>query len=135
MYNKVVMIGRLAKKPELKTNSSGDKSYTRFSIAVNSFSNGKEETQWFDITAFGKVAEVCSNRLDKGSVVMIEGKLQINEYEKDKVKHKTTNIIADRVVFLSPKANTQQQQNQPEVIPQQTTGEVFGGEVADDIPF
>lgn len=135
MYNKVVMIGRLAKKPELKTNSSGDKAYTRFSIAVNSFSNGKEDTQWFDITAFGKVAEVCSNNLDKGSVVMVEGKLQINEYEKDKIKHKTTNIVADRIVFLSPKSNTQQQQNQTEVIPQQTTGEVFGSEVADDIPF
>lgn len=134
MFNKVIMIGRLAKKPELKTNSSGDKAYTRFSIAVNSFSNGKEETQWFDITAFGKVAEVCSNNLDKGSVVMVEGKLQNNEYEKDGVKHKSTSIIADRVVFLSPKAHTQQQ-NQPEVMPQQTTGEVFGGEVADDIPF
>lgn len=131
MYNKVIIIGRVGKKPELKEGKRGNK-YSSFSVAVNSFSGGKEETQWFDITTFNKIAESCSSNLDKGSVVAIEGKLQNNEYEKDGVKRKTTVIIADKVLFLSPKTNG----NNSEIAPSSQNLQVpIIEEQTDDIPF
>ena len=134
MYNKATLIGRVGKKPEIKDGNKGNK-FCRFTIACNSYQNGKENTQWFNVICFGKCAEACSQYLDKGSLALVEGKIQVDEFEKDGVKRNTVSILSDRVIFLSQK-NGQHQDNQSTQIPIQVQESAFGdSESADDIPF
>jgi single-strand DNA-binding protein len=102
MINKVLLIGRTAAKPSLKEGKSGTK-YCSFSLATNSGYGDKKQTDWHDITSFGKTAEVCSQFIEKGSLVAIEGRISYDKYEKDGKTTKTTRIIADNVTFLSNK--------------------------------
>lgn len=134
MLNQVLMIGRVGRKPEAKDSKNGNK-YSQFSIVVDSFGAGQKKSQWIDITVFGKTAENCAEYLDKGSIVAVEGSLQIDEYEKDKVKHKKAYILGSRVTFISSKQSGQNQSKTDDVIPTQPEGESFGGDVVDDIPF
>ena len=103
--NRCVLVGRLGRAPELRVTPSGV-SVANFSIAVDRRPNkdGSKETDWIDIVAFTQLAEVCTKYLDKGSMVGIEGRLQVREWEaKDGGKRRTTEVIADNVQFLTPK--------------------------------
>ncbi len=102
--NKVTLIGNLGKDPELK--------YTNTGVAVATFSlatsdswkdqegNMQERTEWHNIVAWRKLAEICGQYLKKGSQVYIEGKIQTRSYEKDGVKKYMTEIIADQLLML-----------------------------------
>jgi single-strand DNA-binding protein len=134
MYNKVTLVGRVGKKPEIKDGSKGNK-FCRFTIACNSYQNGKENTQWFNVICFGKSAESCCQYVDKGSLVLVEGKIQIDEFEKDGVKHNTISVLSDRIIFLSTKGN-HGQDNQTSQQPVQVQESAFGdSDVVEDIPF
>lgn len=109
MLNKVILIGRSSNKPSLKESQNGVK-YCAFSIATNSGYGDKKQTDWHDITAFGKLAEVCSQYIEKGTMVYVEGRIQYSTYEKDGQKHKSTKIIASDVTLLSSKQSNQQHQ-------------------------
>ncbi len=104
--NKVILVGRLGKDPEVRV-TGGGQSVASFSIATNEKWTGKngepeERTEWHNIVAWGKLAELCRDYLNKGSQVYLEGRLQTREYEdKDKIKRRTTEINAREVVFLS----------------------------------
>jgi single-strand DNA-binding protein len=109
--NKVILIGRLGKDPELKYTSSGTP-FCRFSIATDESWNDQRtgerqtRTEWHNIVAWDKVAEVCGKYLNKGSQVYIEGKLQTREWEDDqRQKRKSTDIVCRDVVFLTPAKN------------------------------
>ena len=78
MYNKVTLVGRVGKKPEIKDGNKGNK-FCRFTIACNSYQNGKESTQWFNVICFGKCAEACS-QLSKWSNLRKEWNLPKAEY-------------------------------------------------------
>jgi len=100
MYNKVFLIGRLARDPELRLTASGIP-VVRFSVAVDRFSKKTEKTaDFFRIVAWSRLAEICNQYLKKGKLVSIEGRLQIDSYEKDGEKQYSTEIIMDAMQML-----------------------------------
>ena len=121
--NRVMLIGRLTAKPELRYTGS-NLPYTRFSLAVNrNFSNaqGQRETDFINIVVWRKQAENVCNYLDKGSLVSIEGRIQTGSYDdKDGNKRYTTDIVADSVQFLESRSQSQsrsQSSSMPEPTP------------------
>ncbi|HPF43601.1 MAG TPA: single-stranded DNA-binding protein [Syntrophomonadaceae bacterium] len=99
MLNRVILIGRLTRDPELRYLQNGTAVAT-FTLAVNRKYN-KEETDFIDIVAWRQLAEHCANYLSKGRLVAVEGRLQIRSYEdKEGQKRKVTEIVADDVRFL-----------------------------------
>lgn len=105
--NKVMLIGHLGKDPELSYIPSGA-AVCKFSLATNESYKGDdgnwvEKTEWHNITAWRKLAEICSQYLKKGSKVYLEGKLQTETYEKDGKKNYYTKIVASEMVMLDSK--------------------------------
>lgn len=102
--NSVQLIGRLGKKPEIKTFESGKKMAT-FSLATNEvYKNNKgekvEETQWHSIVVWGKKVEVVEKYLDKGMEIAVEGKLTNRDYEVNGEKKYTTEITMNDLLML-----------------------------------
>lgn len=126
MYNRVILIGRLTKPPELRYTQSGTAVAT-FTLAVDR--QKKDEADFIPIVAWQKTAEACANYLDKGSLVAVEGRIQIRRYEdKQGQKRTATEVIAEAVKFLSKK----------ETAVKETSSEPLWQEVSftdDDIPF
>jgi single-strand DNA-binding protein len=114
MVNKWIGIGRLGRDPEVRYLNDG-KMITSFSIAVderykNNSGEKMSKTEWVNIVAFGKLAEICGNYLAKGKLVYIEGKLQTRSWEdKDGNKRQTTEIICNDMKMLDSKAARQEQ--------------------------
>jgi single-strand DNA-binding protein len=99
MLNRVILIGRLTRDPELKYTPNGTAVAT-FSLAVNRRFN-KEQTDFIDIVAWRQTAEFCANYGSKGRLVAVEGRLQVRSYEtKEGQKRKATEVVADDVRFL-----------------------------------
>jgi single-strand DNA-binding protein len=104
MYlNKAMIFGNLTRDPELKALPSG-MNVCSFALATNRVYNDRdgnrqENTDYHNITVFGKQAENCSKYLSKGNSAYVEGRLQTRSWEKDGQKHYRTEIIADRVQF------------------------------------
>ena len=110
MFNRIILMGRLTKDPELKTTQSGV-TMCRFSIAVDrAYSKGQEkQTDFFDITAWRQTADFVSKYFSKGKCILIEGKLQNNNYtDQNGVKQYRNAIIADNVAFCGDKSGGQQ---------------------------
>jgi single-strand DNA-binding protein len=99
--NVCVLSGRLGRDPELKHVGPERTPLCRFSIAVSKRVKGEDRTQWVSINSWGKTAEVCSQYLRKGNRVLIEGELEVGEYEKDGDKRVSVAIRASHVEFLS----------------------------------
>src|SRR5689334_17611860 len=105
--NKVILVGRLGRDPELKYTASGTP-FCRFSIATDDVWNDKgsgerqERTEWHSIVAWDRLAEICNQYLTKGKLVYIEGSLQTREWDdQEGNKRKTTEIRARDMVMLS----------------------------------
>lgn len=110
--NRVCLTGRLGRQPELRV-TPNSVSVTTFSIAVDRRPDpsGDKATDWIDIVTFNQLAENCAKYLDKGSMVGIEGRLQMREWEaKGGGKRRTMEVIADNVQFLSPKERSDEGQ-------------------------
>ena len=102
MLNRVILIGRLTSNPELKYTGS-NKPYTRICVAVNRFSEG---TDFINVIVWNKQAENVCEYLGKGSLVMVEGSLSVNNYEDSEGNRKTsTEVMAQNVQFLDRKNN------------------------------
>lgn len=124
MLNKVVLIGRLTKDPELRYTPNG-KATCNFTLACDRpFKNaqGEKETDFIPCAVppyRDKLAENCANYLSKGKMVAIDGRIQVRNYTgQDGQKHWVTEVIAEDVRFLSPKdegATQAQQQSQAHV--------------------
>ncbi|SNR95861.1 single-strand binding protein [Anaerovirgula multivorans] len=98
--NTVVMIGRMAKDPELRFTASG-KAVAAFSIAVNRPFSKTNEADFFNVVVWKKTAENCANYLAKGRLVGIEGRLQTRSYEtQNGEKRYVTEIVANQIEFL-----------------------------------
>ena len=105
--NKVILVGRLGKDPELKYTASGTP-FCRFSMATDDSWNDKgtgerqERTEWHNIVAWDRLAEICNQYLTKGKLVYIEGSLQTREWDdQEGNKRKTTEVRARDMVMLS----------------------------------
>jgi single-strand DNA-binding protein len=105
-FNSVILMGNLTRDPELKHTSSGS-AVCAFGIAINSkykskSGEQKEEADFFDIEAWGKTAELCSQYLKKGSPVLIEGRLKQDRWEDESgQKRSKVKIVCNGVQFLS----------------------------------
>lgn len=138
MLNKVFLIGRLGKDPEVR-HFDNDSSVCNFSIATSESYKDKQgnkidQTEWHNISIWRPgLVKVAEKYLTKGSQVHIEGKLRTRKWEKNGVNHYTTEIIVDSFKMLSSK-NSNEQQHQSQVQQQQTSSapeENF----TDDLPF
>lgn len=125
MLNRIVVIGRLTRDPELR--------YTPNGVPVASFAiacdrpmraGGERETDFFDIVTWRKLAETVGNHLRKGRLVALQGRLQIRSYEaQDGTRRKVTEIVADDVQFLDRPSQSE---------------DTFGedpGDIAEELPF
>lgn len=104
--NKVILIGRLGKDPDVRYSADGS-AIVNFTMATNeparaADGNWEEKPEWHRIVAFGKLAERCGSYLNKGKLIYVEGKLRTRQWEdKEGVKRSTTEVVARDVTFLS----------------------------------
>ena len=103
--NKVMIIGHLGRDPEMRYTPSG-RPVTTFSVATTrswTSADGErhEETEWFNVVAWGSLAEICNQYLHKGQQVYIEGRLQTRRWEDNEGnKHFTTELVAKEMIML-----------------------------------
>ena len=103
--NKVMIIGNLGKDPEMRFTANGS-SVATFSVAVSrqvpsGDGERREETEWFSVVAWNKLAELCNQYLQKGRKVYVEGRLQTRSWDaQDGTKKYRTEVIAQEVQFL-----------------------------------
>ncbi|CAC8214283.1 single-stranded DNA-binding protein [Staphylococcus aureus] len=139
MLNRVVLVGRLTKDPELRSTPNGVNVGT-FTLAVNrTFTNaqGEREADFINVVVFKKQAENVKNYLSKGSLAGVDGRLQTRNYEnKDGQRVFVTEVVADSVQFLEPKSNNQQN-NQQYNGQTQTSNNPFdnNADSIEDLPF
>lgn len=110
LKNKVQLIGNLGGKPEIRTTETGKK-LARFSLATDeSYRNAKgdkvKETQWHNVIAWGKVADIAEKYLDKGSEIALEGKLIHHSYnDKEGNKKYITEVQVNEVLMLGERSS------------------------------
>jgi len=103
--NKVMIIGNLGRDPELRY-TPGGKPVTSFSLAssrtwVSSDGDRREETEWFNVVAWGGLAEICNQHLVKGQQVYVEGRLQTRGWEDEQgQRHFRTEVVANEMIIL-----------------------------------
>lgn len=102
MLNKIIIMGRLTRDPELRRTGSGT-AVTSFSLAVDrdfKSQNGEKETDFIDVVAWRSTAEFVSKYFTKGRMAVVEGRLQIRDWtDKDGNKRTTAEVVADQVYF------------------------------------
>ena len=144
MLNKVQLIGRVGKDPEVRYSTNGD-AIANFTVATSERYKDKqtgeavEKTEWHNVSAFRRLGEIVGEYVKKGALIYIEGKIQTRKYVKDGVTHYATSIIASEMKMLGGKSEGQQQQNQPrpqnKPAPSQSSGSGFDDMDDDLIPF
>lgn len=105
MLNRIVLIGRLTKDPELRYTPNGVAVCT-FALAVDRMrknAQGEKETDFINIVVWQKQAENCANYLSRGKMAAVDGQLRIETWEKDGERKYKTVVNAENVRFLSPK--------------------------------
>ncbi len=126
MFNKIILIGNLTKDPELRYTPQGTPVAT-LRLAVNhkykQADEVKQETMFIDNVVFGKQAETCSKYLNKGSAVLVEGRLQERRWETNGQQRSKFEVIAQSVRFLSKKGASQDSAlgGEGEIPPEETT--------------
>lgn len=112
--NKVILIGRLARDPEMRTTGSGI-AVTRFTVAVSrpfNPQNGQPQTDFINCVAWRRQAENIAKYCNKGSQVAVEGRIQTGSYDaQDGSKRYTTEVVADSVQFLETKGQREAYNN------------------------
>ena len=129
--NKLIIIGNVTSNPELKATPSGH-TVCSFGVAVNERRGGKDETTFFRVSAWNKLAETCQTYLQKGKKVMVCGPVSARGYSKcDGTVGVSLEINANEVEFLSPREDGYERQeraaiqNEPQMTPVET----------DELPF
>lgn len=138
--NKVILLGRLGNKPDLKYLPNGTP-VCKFSLATSEVFTGQngerqEKTEWHKITAWAKTAENCAKYLDKGRQVYLEGKLETQSWGEEGNKKYSTEVIAQTVQFIGDgnRQQAQPQAAQPQQHAQQPVGP-YAGMALEEIPF
>ena len=137
MVNKVILIGRLGKDPDVRYTPDGTM-VTSFNLATDEQwkdKNGEkvQKTEWHRIVAWGKLAEICGNYLVKGKLVFLEGRIQTRSWEdKEGVKRFTTEIIASNMQMLDSKGQNKTDESSSDATPASFNN---GSVPVDDVPF
>ena len=152
MINKVILVGRLGKDPEVRYTGSGS-AVANFSVATDDSWTDKSgerqtRTEWHNVVAWARLAEICGEYLNKGKLVYIEGRLQTREWEdRDGNRRWTTEVVANEMKMLS-RGDDSRQMTGPAPSPpigdsettedkaaKPSTGGLEAGITDDDIPF
>jgi len=134
--NKVQIIGHLGKEPEMRYTPSG-KPVTTFSVAVSRSWNSADgerhsETEWFNVVAWGNLAEICKQYLTKGQQVYIEGRLQTRRWDdKEGAKHTSVEVVANEMMMLGDRKDHNNTQSSSESVTPEHTPETN----EDEFPF
>ena len=134
MLNKIILIGRLTRDPELRYTTNGI-AVAKLNLAVDRPHVNRErekETDFIDVVVWQKLAETCANNLGKGRLVAVDGRLQIRSYDDNQgVRRKAAEVVAENIRFLDwPKDRENQGSS--------STNSGFASEISfngDDIPF
>ncbi len=109
--NKVMIIGRLTKNPEVRATNTG-KQVATFSLATNSYYNDasgqrQEKAEFHNVVVWGKLAEICGQFLSKGRRAYVEGRLQTRDWvAQDGTRKYTTEIVAENMIILDTPSGT-----------------------------
>jgi single-strand DNA-binding protein len=150
--NKVILVGRLGQKPEIKYLPQKERQVAHFTLATNErFFNtttreAKDRTEWHKIVVWGKQAEFCEKYLDKGKLILIEGKLRTRSWQdKDGNKRTTTEVEAENITLLGKREGSGPGAETPEYEPRVAAPaedetpppfeEPSSGGSDDDVPF
>jgi single-strand DNA-binding protein len=135
--NKVMLIGNVGKDPEMRYTANG-KAVTTFTLAVNrNFGGGesgerREETEWFEVSVWERLAELCSQYLQKGRQAYVEGRLHTRSWEdQEGRKHYRTGVVANTVLFLGGPGGGQRNMDQFD----DRGAPAAAGVDPDDLPF
>lgn len=124
MLNKIILMGRLTRDPELRRTQSGTP-VVSFSLAVDrdfKDQSGERETDFIDVVAWRSTAEFVSKYFSKGRMAVVEGRLQIRDWtDKDGAKRRSTEVLAESVYFGDSK--------KPDAAPDWTQGNEEAGEL------
>lgn len=109
MYQKTIACGRLGSDVESRATAGGE-TITRFPLAISEGYGEKKRTEWLKIVAFGKLAELCNQYLRKGSMVLVEGRIQTRSWEdKQGQKKYTTEVIIQKAQFLDSNKDAEEE--------------------------
>ena len=145
--NKMISVARLCKDPEVRYGGANNTCIANFPVAINRDykREGDPDADFFHCTAFGKTAEFIEKYLHKGTKVILEGKMQNNNYQKDGQMVYSTSYVIEKVEFAENKNANQQvpQQNYqqaPQQAPQQNYQQEFGfmnipDGIEEELPF
>ncbi|HOA91577.1 MAG TPA: single-stranded DNA-binding protein [Bacillota bacterium] len=138
MLNRVILIGRLTRDPELRYTTTGN-AQARFTLAVDrDFTNqqGEREADFIPVVAWGKLGEIVAHNLVKGRLVAVEGRISVRSYEaKDGTRRWVTDVNADTVKFLEPKGGYSGSKNDSSFGDYDDSLESSGDEGLDEVPF
>jgi single-strand DNA-binding protein len=142
--NKVMLIGRLGKDPEIRYTPDGSP-VANFSLATSENFTDKsgtrqERTEWHNVVAWSKLAELCKRYLTKGRQVYIEGRIRTREWnDKDGIKRRTSEVIASQMVLLGSRSQESEGFGPSEPVQRGVVeSEPPAGDIGitdDDIPF
>lgn len=133
MLNKVILIGRVGKDPEMKYGTSGD-AIANFSLATSKRYKDKsgemvEKTEWHNISAYRRLAEIIGEYVKKGALIYIEGEIHTRKWQdKDGSDRYSTGIVASEMTMLGGKDKGDEQATKPGKAPAVQ-------DLPDDIPF
>lgn len=108
--NKVMIIGHVGREPEMRYTPSG-RPVTSFSVATSrtwtsAEGERREETEWFNVVAWGSLAEICKGHLTKGQQVYVEGRLQTRGWEDENgTRHYRTELVANEMIVLGDRSS------------------------------
>lgn len=130
MINKVILMGRLTRDPELRHTGTG-KPVLNFSVAISNGYGENQTTDFINCIAWNKTAEFVSKYFSKGSMIIVIGRISTRNWEDDKGKHYLTEVVANEVSFGESKRRQEQSDNNAQL------GDDFAPleEAIDDLPF
>ena len=131
MLNRIILIGRLTRDPEMRYTPSGI-TVTRFTLAVDrnyKSAQGEKMTDFIMVVAWRQLAELCAEYLAKGKLAAVDGRLQVRSYDaQDGTRKTVAEVVAENVRFLSPKQTNTQENNNDFIAGE---AEIYD----DDLPF
>ena len=129
--NKVIVLGRVGRDPDVRTTPNGIK-VANFSLATSKKVKGEDQTQWHRVTMYDKLADIAAQYLRKGSLVYVEGELKYGKFtNKDGVEQNTTDIVGHQMQMVGGRPSQgEEPQRHPKEEPQKSFPEDDS-----DIPF
>lgn len=133
--NKAILIGRLTRDPEVRTLNSGSL-VCNFTLAIDRRSKGEETADFINCETWGKSAENMGRWMHKGRQIAVEGRIQVDSYDKDGERRYRTKVVCDRIEFLG-KASEADQQEPPKnnAVDNQTEYGQYVSFSDEDLPF